>query len=295
MPNKKEVHDEFNFASGAFKFDFNLKPDSSKDYVIIIPFYKNSKYLSINKNYLNADSLFESKLSEVKKFWSGKLNQVQFDLPTSADKYINSLRSNLAYILINKDGPAIQPGSRTYERAWIRDGSLTSSALLRLGIKKEVKDYLDWYSKYQYPDGKIPCVVDTRGADPTAENDSHGEFIYAILQYFIFTHDTAFLAGKYENVKKAVDYIEYLVDQRKTTQYQKKDSLAFYGIMPESISHEGYSSKPMHSYWDDFFTVRGLKDAVTIAQILKEKMTKKNSLTLEMSLKKIYTIQLTLQ
>ncbi|MCA9259249.1 MAG: hypothetical protein KDA61_08620, partial [Planctomycetales bacterium] len=43
---------------------------------------------------------------------------------------------------------------------------------------------------------------------------------------------------------------------------------AFYGLMPESISHEGYSAKPMHSYWDDFFTLKGLKDAAEIATTL---------------------------
>ena len=37
---------------------------------------------------------------------------------------------------------------------------------------------------------------------------------------------------------------------------------AFYGLMPASISHEGYSAKPMHSYWDDFWALRGYKDAV---------------------------------
>jgi hypothetical protein len=35
--------------------------------------------------------------------------------------------------------------------------------------------------------------------------------------------------------------------------------------MPESISHEGYSAKPVHSYWDDFWTLKGLKDAVSLA------------------------------
>ncbi len=270
LPSSTSAEDSFEFASGAYKFNFNLEPNHSNDFVFIIPFYDNSKYLNLANYNVDADSLVNKKLEQIKNFWIEKLNAVKFDLPKSADKYINTLRSNLAYILINKDGPAIQPGSRSYERAWIRDGSLTSSALLRLGIKDEVKEYLNWYSTFQYPSGKIPCVVDKRGADPTAENDSHGEFIYAILQYFIFTDDTVFLEDKYDNIKKAVDYIEYLTDQRKTKQYQSKDSLAFYGLMPESISHEGYSAKPMHSYWDDFFTIRGLKDAVTIAHILNK-------------------------
>ena len=43
---------------------------------------------------------------------------------------------------------------------------------------------------------------------------------------------------------------------------------AFYGLVPESISHEGYSAKPMHSYWDDFFVLRGLKDAAAMAAVM---------------------------
>ena len=33
----------------------------------------------------------------------------------------------------------------------------------------------------------------------------------------------------------------------------------FYGLLPPSISHEGYSAKPMHSYWDDFCALHGLE------------------------------------
>ena len=41
-------------------------------------------------------------------------------------------------------------------------------------------DFLRWYTPYQYPDGKIPCVVDRRGADPVPEHDSCGEFIFLV-------------------------------------------------------------------------------------------------------------------
>jgi hypothetical protein len=44
---------------------------------------------------------------------------------------------------------------------------------------------------------------------------------------------------------------------------------AFYGMMPVSISHEGYSAKPVHSYWDNFWALRGYKDAVEIAGALE--------------------------
>ncbi len=276
LPDSSSVKDNFGFASGALKYIFNIAPNSYKDFIFVIPFYPNLNQLNITSSQkLSSEKIFEEKLAETKSFWQEKLNHIKFDLPHSADKYINTMRSNLAYILIDKEGPAFHPGARSYERCWIRDGSMIAGALLRLGLIKEVKGFLNWYSKYQYPSGKIPCVVDQKGAEPLPENDSHGEYIYAILQYFLFTHDTTFLKDRYENVKKAVEYIEYLTNQRKTKQYQKKDSLAFYGLMPESISHEGYSAHPMHSYWDDFFTMRGLKDAVTIAHVLQKKEDEK--------------------
>ena len=37
-------------------------------------------------------------------------------------------------------------GLASYERSWIRDGSLTSAALLRLGHAPEVQEFLEWYA-----------------------------------------------------------------------------------------------------------------------------------------------------
>ena len=39
-----------------------------------------------------------------------------------------------------------------------------------------------------------------------------------------------------------------------------------YGLLPPSISHEGYASKPAYSYWDVFWGLLGYKDAVAIAE-----------------------------
>ncbi|HZE07418.1 MAG TPA: hypothetical protein VE110_01550, partial [Gemmatimonadaceae bacterium] len=56
--------------------------------------------------------------------------------------------------------------------------------------------------------------------------------------------------------------------ERMTQQYTVGANKTFYGLLPESISHEGYSAKPVHSYWDDFFALRGFKDAAFIAKEL---------------------------
>ncbi|MDD5092340.1 MAG: hypothetical protein PHQ23_15685 [Candidatus Wallbacteria bacterium] len=43
-----------------------------------------------------------------------------------------------------------------------------------------------------------------------------------------------------------------------------------YGILPGSNSHEGYFPG-MHSYWDDFFVLRGIKDAIYLAGVLGDR------------------------
>lgn len=273
IPDDKIVTDNLDLASGALCYGFNLKSGESKEIVIAVPFYENKKEIKFSDDDSTNLQLVKSELQKVKSDWEKTLSHIKFNLPGSADKIINTYKSNLAYILINRDGPGIQPGSRSYERSWIRDGSLTSSALLKSGIVDEVREFIDWYSEYQYENGKIPCVVDRRGADPVPEHDSHGEYIFLLKQYFNFTKDTALLKKHNQRIIKAVDYLKSLIDERSTDHYKYgNDSVrAYYGILPESISHEGYSAKPMHSYWDNFFALRGLKDATDIQLILGNK------------------------
>jgi hypothetical protein len=276
LPNNISTNDKLGLASAAYGYTYKLKPEEAGCFSFIIPFHDKEIKLPTFPNESGGNSFMNDKLFSIKKFWEEKLNTFEIKLPGKYKKWTNTLRSTLAYILINRDGAGIQPGSRSYERSWIRDGSLTSSALLKLGITEEVKEFINWYSSYQFSSGKVPCVVDRRGPDPVLENDSHGQLIYVIHQYFLFTKDTLFLREKFENVIKAVSYIEHLIEQRSTPEYLLTDSLkAFYGLLTESISHEGYSEKPMHSFWDNFFAIKGLKDAVDIASILGEHELKK--------------------
>lgn len=263
FPALRSVTDQNDLASGIIKYNVQLNPFERKEYFVIAPFYSNGpiNLEDSRKNFYDAAN-----------FWRRKADHIKFNLPESAERIINTYKSNLIYVLINRDKVGIQPGSRSYDRSWIRDGALTSSALLKSGIVKEVRDFIDWYADYQFENGKVPCVVDFRGPDPVPEHDSHGELIYLIREYFNFTQDTAFLRSKNEKVMRAVDYLESIISERSTDHYKYgNDSVrAHYGLVPESISHEGYSAKPMHSYWDNFFTMKGLKDAAEIQRILGE-------------------------
>jgi hypothetical protein len=110
--------------------------------------------------------------------------------------------------------------------------------------------------------------VDQRGADPVPEHDSSGEFIFLVAEYVRYT-EGGDLAGKmWPRIEKAVAYLDSLRRERRTPEYRSSDRVEFFGILPPSISHEGYSAKPMHSYWDDFFALRGFRDAVFLAEYL---------------------------
>jgi hypothetical protein len=266
FPQGTSATDPNSLAGGIMKYSFEMTAGKTREIDLIIPFYD-----KINPEKLDFKST-AADFVRASAFWKSKVDHIKFNLPPSADRIINTYKTNLVYILINRDKAGIQPGSRSYERSWIRDGALTSSALLKSGIVPEVKDFINWYSDNIYENGKIPCVVDFRGPDPVPENDSHGEYIYLVREYFNFTKDTAFLKTCNEHVLKAVDYMQTLIAQQTTDHFKfGNDSVrAQYGLMPESISHEGYSAKPMHSYWDDFFTMKGLKDAAEIQKILGE-------------------------
>ena len=170
-------------------------------------------------------------------------------------------------MLISRTGPRLQPGTRSYARAWIRDGAMINEGLLRLGREDVAEDFLRWYAPYQFDNGKVPCCVDDRGSDPVPENDSHGELIFAVAEQYRYTGDRALLEAMWPHVAGAVAYMDALRLSERTAENRAKDP-AFYGLMPASISHEGYSAKPMHSYWDDFWALRGYKDAVEIANWL---------------------------
>lgn len=267
IPSALVAHDSLGRASGVLAYDIRLAPNADSTINVAIPLHAAVPMCMQLQDRCGAKWTFTQQQS-VEAEWRKKLGRVHVGLPGSASRIARTIRANLAYILINRDGPAIQPGSRSYERSWIRDGSLTSTALLRLGQYDEVRQFIDWYAGFQFENGKIPCCVDGRGADPVAENDSHGEFIYLIAEYFRHTGDRQLLERTWPQVSKAVAFMDSLRLSRTTAEFRTADKIVFFGLMPQSISHEGYSAKPMHSYWDDFFALRGFKDAAEIARTL---------------------------
>jgi hypothetical protein len=144
---------------------------------------------------------------------------------------------------------------------------MIADALLRLGHADVAAEYLRWYAPYQFANGKVPCCVDARGADPVPENDSMVEFVFLVDDVYRHTGDRELLAQMWPHVRKALRYQEELRQSgRAPPRSPKNDPL--YGLLPESISHEGYAAKPMHSYWDNFWALKGYDAGIRIAEAL---------------------------
>ena len=271
------VNDPFGYASGALEYNFELAPGKQQEYFFIVPLHDKKKTLAKIFKEITSLEDFNKKQKEVTGYWEKKLNQVRIEIPNV--KMANTVRSSLAYIFINRDGPMLQAGSGAYEKSWIRDACITSSALLRMGYTEEVREYLDWITNHIKRNGKVPPImVAEDNPDPAWESiyeeyDSQGQYIYAVLQYYLFTKDKEWLRNKLPTVMRVLDFMEDLRKQRLTDEYRDGplEKRKFYGIFPESVSHEGYFPPPgVHSYWDDFWGLKGWRDARTIAEALGE-------------------------
>lgn len=273
LPALKAVKDEANYASGALEYLFSLAPGESKEYYIAVPFHNAQPEYKPNMPQAEAESFVRAKLDKNIKYWDSKISTFDIKVPGRDMQWINTIKTYLAYILINKDGAATKPGSRSYNRSWIRDGSMTCSSLLKMGMRDEIRTYADWYSQFIFKDGdnrgRVPCnIIGDNTAEGFPENDSNGQFIFLFMQYYNYTKDAEFLKKHADVIISAADFIINQRNQRKTAQYQ---NTYFYGLVPESASHEGYCDKFMHSYWDDFYALKGMKDAATIMGIIGRK------------------------
>lgn len=258
------LHDPNGLASAALLYAVHLEAHATRTIALDIPL----EGAPVAVAGANAAAWVDAQQNLVADEWRNKLNRVALHVPAAGQALADTLRTALAHILIERDGAALRPGTRSYARSWIRDGAMMAEALVQLGHVAAARAYLQWYAPFQFKDGKVPCCVDARGSDPVPENDSHGEFIHLVYLVWRYSGDRALLENLWSHVDAATNYMDQLRASERTDANRVEGRGEFFGLMPASISHEGYSAKPMHSYWDDFWALTGYDDAIAIAQAL---------------------------
>lgn len=262
-PHVDNLHTDAGFAQGALLYHLDIPAHGSRTLGLVVPWHGDEVRMP-----RDAEAWLQHALAHTADDWRSKLNRVNLQLPATQRVIADTARSALAQMLMSRDGPALQPGTRSYARSWVRDGAMMTEGLVRSGHADVAGEFVRWYAPHQFSNGKVPCCVDARGSDPVPENDSHGELIFAIAELWRYTHDRAALEQQWPHVERAIAYMDKLRESERSAANLTPERRALYGLMPASISHEGYSAKPMHSYWDDFWAVKGYDDAVTLAQAL---------------------------
>ena len=235
FPAAADVHDPSGFATGALRFELAPGPHRMVENVV--------NCLPISAAGSEGEAAFE---------WGATLPATQWIGNGWMGEAVLAALTATAHILVTRSGPALQPGPRRYTRSWIRDGAMMAAALLRMGHAREVREFILWYAPHQRADGFVPCCVDREGIDWLVEHDSHGELLALVADYYRFTSDDDLLARTWTIIQKTVECIEGLLGPE--------------GLLPISVSHEGYLAQPVHSYWDDFWALRGLLDAAYLAK-----------------------------
>ncbi len=277
MPEHGPGADARGLLSGAFAYEYDIGPGESFDVIVAMPLHDRRRhlddFLALGRELPEGNTAaFDIHREAMRQFWKARLGPVALELPN--EQLANTVRSQIAYILINMAGNAIQPGARNYNRTWIRDGSITAAALMRMGLIEDARVFLEWYAKRVTDEGLVPPILNNDGTVYTGwgsnfEYDSQGQFVYIMTEYHRMTQDDEFLARHFDAIVRALQFQQALREQTLTPDYMAHEEARerFVGILPKSISHEGYDP-PRHSYWDNFWALRGWQDGAYAARLM---------------------------
>ncbi len=269
LPPSTVVTNEGEYLSGAVSYRLDIPPSGQRKILLAMPLHDTMAGLNrfLRRDHaapLDPVTAYEGLREESRREWGERLGRVSVDLPDR--DVVNFLYAQTGWVLINSDGPALNPGARNYKRAWMRDGALIGAALLRMGQPEAVRAFIDWYAVYIKPDGYVPPILNNdgtpyKGIGSNTEYDAQGQYIFAVMEYFRFTRDRAFLERHYATMLRVMKQMEQLRLRTMQDGYAADDAARkrYHGLLPPSISHEGYAT-PVHSYWDDLFALKGWKD-----------------------------------
>ncbi|TAG08437.1 MAG: hypothetical protein EAZ42_10550 [Verrucomicrobia bacterium] len=257
FPKRDEVFDEQGLAAAVMVWNPRVN-ETTHQVTLSFPYTQSNKMLDGRTRDLAVQE------------WRQALASVIWQVPAAAEHAVATWRTAAGHILINRDGAAIQPGPRRYTRSWVRDCVVMGAALAKAGLPEALREFVAWYAAFQRDDGYVPSVVDRDGVDDLVEHDSHGQLCWGIAEALRGFHDDDLLEKLFPVVQKAAEYLIELRSQRMTPEYQDPARLNVFGLLPESASHEGYLAHPVHSYWDDFWGIRGLQAAAELAILLDQ-------------------------
>jgi len=245
-------------ATGIGVYKLNLNPEQATTYEVRLP--NNPKV--INKltmpkkieeySKLLRQNSYENILNNQISAWESKINDgLLISVP---DKRIqNCFEANKAFMLMFYDNTYITPGPSTYHDFWFRDAAYLLNGLDKMGYHRETKNILDTYKTRIHATGFFYSQA--------GEWDSNGQAIWSIMEHYRLTRNEEFLKENYPIINRGARWII------NKAQNNLKLDAGYRGIMPPGLSAEHFGLNDYY-YWDDFWCLTGLRDAILASQIL---------------------------
>jgi hypothetical protein len=284
LPTTAKARDYDGLAAAYLRYPMRILPGEKRDVVLAFPL--GTKRMDVHTDRLpeappidraalmgtaeSAGAAFDALATQVAQQWQERVGRVGIVLPDAS--LVKMLRAQLGYMLINQTGPAIQPGPRKYNRSFIRDGSATAAVLLRMGLTDTARDYLRWYTDHAVHDNGLvsPILNDdgsvSRGFGSDLEYDSQGQYVALVADVARLDGGAPSVREYLPKVRMALRYLKQLRNRTLVPDYlaDHEAPARFRGLIAPSISHEGYSV-PTHSYWDDYWALKGWHDGAWLA------------------------------
>ncbi|MGQ9711360.1 MAG: hypothetical protein ACUVRC_01610 [Desulfotomaculales bacterium] len=183
-------------------------------------------------------------LGRVRAYWAARKEQgLRLVLP--GRRMQNCFEANKNYLLVLTDGESITPGPLTYHRFWFRDAAYMVEALMKVGHLAEATRIIAAYPRRQRRDGYF--------LGRNWEWDANGQAIRPMLEHFRLTGERERLAALYPSIVRGISWIAR--------------ALGDDGLLPPGISAE-HLGPPAQYYWDDFWALGGVAEAVRAARLL---------------------------
>ena len=169
------------------------------------------------------------------------------------DEHFQYLYEAAIHTMVLHSPKEVYPGPYIYRRFWFRDAAFILSALLSVGLKERVRRALDCFRARQTAKGYF--------LSQEGEWDSNGEALWIMRQYCEMTGDVPPEEWK-ESIIKAGQWI---TKKRLSGILQ----LPHAGLLPSGFSAEHLGPNDFY-YWDDFWSVAGLKAAAFLCIAYKD-------------------------
>ncbi len=204
------------------------------------------------KKHIKAESIYQLSYPEMKRETVVEWDQIikkglQIDIPYQ--KLKNTFYSNKAHLYLFVDDNIITPGPYTYHQEYFRDAAYSVTTLDKLGYSAEAERILLNYPTRQRGDGYF--------LSQEGEWDSNGQALWTYHQHYLYTRNREFLDKIYPSAIEGFEWI-------------KKNREKKHGLLPAGYSAEHFGPND-YFYWDNFWSLAGLRGLIEIAEILGKK------------------------